>query len=133
MKRSLLTALACAALVCVVGLPALMAQDAPTAETIMEYFPDKVVTFKHSTHQDVECTQCHHMWDGDGPIQKCSDDGCHNSFDRKDKSVSSLYQIIHSKGETVSSCLSCHREEAGDDRDKMREMAGCRGSVCHPK
>jgi hypothetical protein len=47
--------------------------------------------------------------------------------------VNSYYQAMHNRRAEISTCLSCHMEEAGDDRDKRRELAGCKGSVCHPK
>jgi hypothetical protein len=54
-------------------------------------------------------------------------------MDKKDKTVNSYYKVLHDmRPKELSTCVSCHREVAGDDREKKRELAGCRGSVCHP-
>jgi hypothetical protein len=130
-----LVLMASVALLCLTALPAISA-DAPDNLTMDHYTGEAnnlVVTFNHSAHADYECSECHHKWDGSGDPQPCSDSGCHDVMDKKDKTVNSYYKVLHDmRPKELSTCVSCHREVAGDDREKKRELAGCRGSVCHP-
>jgi cytochrome c553 len=120
------------------ALPALSADAGPDGLVLDNFQAEQnklSVTFNHSTHTDFECTACHHTWDpgcGEDP-KPCSFSGCHDVMDKRDKSVSSYYLIIHNmRPKEISTCVSCHREQAQGDKEKMRELAGCRGSVCHP-
>ena len=91
------------------------------------------VIFNHTSHKDIKCIECHHPVDGKENFQKCSDAGCHDILDQKDKSVNSYYQAMHkAKDNKHQSCISCHKEKAGDDKDKKKEMLACKGSKCHP-
>ncbi len=130
--RTLITCFVCALVLGVFAIPALYAADAPPDGLKMENTKN-AVTFNHSAHKAEPCEACHHMAkDNPANIKKCSSAGCHDNFDKKDKSVHSYYQAIHGKGGTVHSCVSCHKEKAGDDKAKKKELAGCKKSVCHP-
>ncbi len=134
MRRYRFTLLAGMALVLCAAFPSFSQQSAPAEDIKLAYFPEKVVIYKHSAHAEVDCKTCHHTWDGAATMQKCSDSGCHDSFDRQDKSERSLYNAIHGKGTaTNSSCVQCHRIEAGKNPDKKKELTGCIDSYCHPK
>jgi len=131
MKKILSLGLVCAALVCFCALPVLNAADAP-ADGLKMANTGKPVTFNHSTHASVDCKACHHKWDGAGAVKKCSTAGCHDKFDKKDKSVNSYYQAIHNKKpQGTQSCLSCHKDAAGSDKDKKKALTACKGSACH--
>jgi len=123
------------ALISLTALPALTA-DAPDGLTLDHYKSEQnnlVVTFNHSTHAEYECAECHHDWNGEGEPQSCVDAGCHDVMDKKDKTVASWYLQVHNmRPEALSTCVSCHKDAAGTDREKRKELAGCRGSVCHP-
>lgn len=131
---------ACAAIFAILlAMPAFTAEvAAPDMITLDNYRSDTgnlVVEFNHSTHAEYDCTECHHNWDpGCGELPKpCSYSGCHDVMDKRDKSESSYFKIIHDmRPKTTSTCVSCHRESAGDSTEKRKELAGCRGSVCHP-
>lgn len=126
--------LSCAALLLAVALPSLYAVDSPSDPIEMAYLPSKTVMFPHTPHKDFECQKCHHKWDGKSDIVACASSGCHDSFDKKDRSEKSLYNMIHGKGsDTQMSCLACHKEQAGKDKDKRKKMLSCMGSACHPK
>lgn len=132
MKKILSLGLVCAALVCFAALPNLNAADAP-ADGLKMAKTKNAVTFNHSTHASEDCKACHHKWDGAAAIKKCSDAGCHDNFDKKDKSVNSYYQAMHTrKAKETESCLSCHKAAAGKDKAKKKELTGCRKSACHP-
>lgn len=128
MKKSLLVCLVCAALVCAFALPNLQATDAPAGAISMTAMGGNAVTFNHSSHASLKCEECHHQ----GDAYKCTDAGCHDIMDKKDKSAASWYNAVHSKKAALSTCVSCHSDAAGDDKDKKKELAGCKGSVCHP-
>ncbi len=131
--RTLITCFVCALVLGVFAIPALYAADVPPDGLKMENTKNPV-TFNHSTHKAEECVVCHHMSGGDASkIKKCSSEGCHDNFDKKDKSVHNYYKAMHGKGDKgTHSCLSCHKEKAGNDKDKKKELAGCKKSVCHP-
>ncbi len=90
------------------------------------------VTFNHSTHGDYKCGECHHPVDGAETFLACGSAGCHDNFDKKDKSVHGYYNVMHGKKLKFDSCLSCHLEVAGKDAAKKKEMTGCKKSACHP-
>ncbi len=126
---ALVTALVLAAWV---AAPALHAADAPADGTKLAYL-SKVVVFNHSAHKAQDCKTCHHKWDGAAAIQKCTTAGCHDVFDKKDKTDKSLYAKIHGKSSsTMLGCVECHKKAAGDDKEKAKELAGCAKSKCHP-
>jgi hypothetical protein len=133
MKKSLLVTLACAALVGVFLLPNLYATDAPDTLTIKP--PEGVrarkspVEFSHVKHKDLDCTKCHHMWDGksEAEIQPCTDSGCHDVFKpnpKERRSIKYFYNAYHDQ------CYKgCHMDlkKAG----KPTGPTGCNG--CHPR
>ncbi|MCG8529738.1 MAG: cytochrome c3 family protein [Desulfovibrionales bacterium] len=98
------------------------------------------VVFNHSSHEGIECSTCHHKWD-DGTKKatfgasstkvtkaprSCA--SCHTGTDAAETSNwRSYFRAMHKKG-VRPSCLSCHVEEFGDDK----EMTGCYESACHP-
>ncbi len=131
MKKFLSIGIVCAALVCFAALPVLNAADAPADGLSMAKTP-KPVTFNHSTHTGDDCKVCHHTWDGAAPVKKCSEAGCHDNMDKKDKSVNSYYQAMHSKKAAKATCVSCHKKVAGKDKAKKKQLTGCKKSACHP-
>lgn len=135
MKKFMTLGLVCFALVCFCALPALNAADAPADGLKMEKSKKakKHVVFNHSTHQSEDCKVCHHTWDGAAAVKACSAAGCHDNFDKKDKSVHSYYQATHSrKAKKAPSCLSCHKKVAKKDKSKKKMLTGCSKSACHP-
>lgn len=131
-------AAACAAALLLAGMllasaPA-SAMDAPAAPLKLAYFPNKVVMYPHAAHAKLECKQCHHKLDAAGNPQKCSAKGCHDVFDKKDKSEKSFYRIVHdTKLETMQSCLMCHKAEGAKlDKAAKKALTGCAKSRCHP-
>ncbi len=131
--KKLFTILLCASMVFALALPSLFAEEAPCDPIEMAYFPDLKVQFPHDKHAGIECQDCHHKWDGKGDIQACADSGCHDVLDKKDKTEKSLYNVIHGRGtKELSTCLSCHREEAKKNKDMRKQLTSCRGSGCHP-
>jgi len=132
MKKSLFVALVCAALVGAFVLPNLYAVDVPDdmllkapAGVKMKKAP---VPFSHKgAHKGIECTKCHHTWDGKSPIKKCTDAGCHDIAKAKGKdrkSIKYFYTAYHKL------CMKgCHKElkKAG----KKTGPTSCNG--CHPK
>ncbi|MBG0778110.1 MAG: cytochrome c3 family protein [Desulfovibrionaceae bacterium] len=131
MKKTLFMSLICAAIVCAFGLATLYAADAPADGLKMEATKNPVV-FNHSAHKKYDCKECHHTWDGAGAIQKCSDKGCHDNMDKKDKSVHAYYKAMHGKGK-LSTCVSCHKDVAkAMDKDAKKALTSCKKSKCHP-
>ncbi|SHN63732.1 cytochrome c3 family protein [Desulfovibrio litoralis] len=107
-------------------------QPATPADGLKMAATKKVVTFNHSSHKDLKCADCHHPVDGKESFKKCSASGCHDNLDQKDKSVNSYYQAIHkAKDPKHNSCISCHKEKVGDDKDLKKKMLACKGSNCH--
>ncbi len=90
------------------------------------------VTFNHSTHTGNQCGECHHPVDGKETFLQCGSAGCHDNFDKKDKSVHSYYQVMHGKKLKFDSCVSCHTTVAGKDKDKKKALTSCKKSACHP-
>lgn len=115
-------------------VPAMAERPAVPADGIqMNATKKKVVVFNHSTHTTVACEQCHHPVEGKADYRKCSTAGCHDSMDRKDKSVRSYYKVMHDKKlEKYASCISCHVAEAAKAPEKKKALLSCKGSKCHP-
>lgn len=112
-----------------------LARPAVPADGLKMELTKKSVTFDHSVHEKagIDCSQCHHKVKGEEHYEKCSTAGCHDNLDQKDKSVNSYYQAMHKfKDNQHASCVSCHREKAGDDKDKKKAMTACAKSSCHP-
>ncbi|MFP4167337.1 MAG: cytochrome c3 family protein [Desulfonatronovibrionaceae bacterium] len=131
MKKSLIVTLACTTLIGVFMLSNLYATDVPDELTIQP--PEEVnarksaVDFSHDSHEDIDCTKCHHMWDGESDIQPCMDSGCHDIVKpnpKERRSIEYYYNAYHDM------CYKgCHM-----DQKKAGEPTGptsCNG--CHPK
>jgi hypothetical protein len=90
------------------------------------------VSFSHKRHSALECSACHHTWDGKGPISGCMDQGCHDLADAKTpqekKDPTYFYNAFHSRTSKIS-CVGCHGEmrKAGQPSGPV----GCQ--ECHPK
>ncbi|WP_462324565.1 cytochrome c3 family protein [Desulfoplanes sp.] len=130
MKKSLLVSLFSLAMICMFAVPSVFAVDAPAGEMLIKA-PEGAKTrkspapFSHEKHAELDCTACHHTWDGNGPIKKCTDSGCHDSLSRdRDNKIKYYKEAYH------ESCYKgCHK-----DRKKAGETTGptsCRD--CHPK
>lgn len=130
MKKFVSLGLMSAAVMCFVALPAVNAADAP-ADGLKMAKTEKPVVFNHSTHKANECKECHHTWDGAGAIGSCSEAGCHDVMDKKDKSVNSYYQAMHNKKAAHPTCVSCHADVAGQDQEMKKKLTSCKGSACH--
>ena len=133
MKRLLLLAIFC--LVAVLVAPAFAERPAVPADGIKLNHngnPEKVVVFNHSTHKE-DCADCHHPVDGKENYGKCASEGCH-SLNKDDKlPYISLKGVIHNKKPSqFHTCLSCHTDQFGKDKDKKKDMTSCNGSKCHP-
>lgn len=94
---------------------------APTAASM------KPVVFNHLIHEKAieRCEDCHHT----GEPQACTD--CHTVEGKKDGNYITLEKAMHAtdiakraKGETPSSCVSCHEQQLA-----QRECAGCHSVV----
>jgi hypothetical protein len=117
MKKSLFVSLICAALMCMFAAPSLYAVDAPGDLMIappegMKFKRGKAkppVPFSHEKHAEFDCTTCHHTWDGESDIQKCTDSGCHDSLEyktRENKDDIALVEIAYHE-----MCYKgCHRD-----------------------
>lgn len=100
---------------------------------------DLSVTFNHSSHEGYSCNTCHHKWKDPEAKPKFSAPertaetprdcvSCHNDTTlEKTNKWRSYFRAMHKKG-VRPSCLSCHLEEFGNDKD----MTGCYESSCHP-
>lgn len=109
----------------------LVAADAPADGLKMSATKNNVV-FNHSTHKSAKCVDCHHLVDGKENTQKCSTAGCHSTADADKKNPGSYYNVMHGKKAKLSTCISCHVEAAGADKDKKKMLTGCKKSSCHP-
>ena len=132
MKKTLLICMVAAALVCAFALPSLYAVEAPgdmvlkaPAGTKMKKAP---VDFSHKGHAAVDCTKCHHTWDGKAAVKKCSAEGCHVDTSKKGKKKpTSFYSAFHAKSEI--SCVGCHKA-----LKKAKKATGpTKCGDCHPK
>lgn len=130
MKKLIICAI-CALAFTAMGVSFAMAADAPAGPIKMEKTKNPV-TFDHANHA-MDCKECHHKWDGAGAIVACSSAGCHDNFDKKDKSDHNYYKAMHGRGKTVTSCTSCHKAEGKKvDKARKKELTGCKKSKCHP-
>ncbi|AGW12253.1 cytochrome c3 family protein [Megalodesulfovibrio gigas] len=111
---------------------AVAAPQSPSSPLTLRYLKKEVV-FPHAAHGALECRTCHHPWDGENPMPKCSEAGCHDVFDAKDKSEKSFYKIVHGPGAAAApSCLACHKDTAAKNPERKKVLTGCAGSACHP-
>jgi hypothetical protein len=123
-----------AVLMCVFALPVAAAQPEAPADGIKMARTKQTVIFNHSTHKiGMKCGECHHPVDGKEDYGKCANAGCHDSMDRKDKSVKGYYNAMHAKsGTKFSTCASCHIKTAEQFPDRKKELTACKQSRCHP-
>jgi hypothetical protein len=132
MKKLLILAIFCilAALV----VPAFAVQpEAPADGIKLNKGGKKEVIFNHSSHKEVDCVSCHHLVDNKEDYRACATAGCHDAIGQKEKGVNSYHQSIHKvKDVKHQSCVSCHTQVAGTDKDKKKELTGCAKSKCHP-
>jgi len=90
------------------------------------------VTFSHGQHATLACADCHHMWDGKGPVESCNSAGCHEVLDSRQDPMS-YFKTYHNK-DAAYSCLGCHmkmnqeRKEHGKDPLKL---SPCSNNICH--
>lgn len=130
MKRLMLVACACIAL-CAAAAP-LSAADAPT-DPITLMMPEggsptkPTVSFPHAKHAALDCTACHHKWDGKAPVQACKSAGCHDDVSTK-KGDRSYYLTYHKPGK--QSCLGCHKELK---KEKAPAYGPTKCGDCHVK
>ncbi|MFW6324500.1 MAG: cytochrome c3 family protein [Desulfovibrionales bacterium] len=88
------------------------------------------VPFSHESHSAVECTSCHHTWDGEGEIQSCMAEGCHDMIEAKSpqdrRDIAFYYNAFHDRM-AEPSCVGCHNnlKKAG----KGTGPTGCKD--CH--
>ena len=131
MKKYILSVFAL--LILTLSLSALAAQPNVPADGITMNKTKQPVTFNHSTHQkDMKCGDCHHAVKGKENYDKCGSAGCHDSMDRKDKSVKGYYHAMHTKsGTQFATCASCHAQTAEKFPDKKKELTACKQSKCH--
>ena len=79
------------------------------------------VNYNHEKHMASapDCKSCHHTWDGEGAVKKCSE--CHKA--KKDGKALDIKKALH------KACKDCHK-----DMKKAGEKTGpssCKG--CHVK
>ncbi len=90
------------------------------------------VSFSHGQHANLACADCHHMWDGKGPVDSCTTAGCHEVLDSRQDDMS-YFKAFHNK-DAAYSCLGCHlkmnqeRKEHGKDTLKL---SPCSNNICH--
>lgn len=86
------------------------------------------VRFSHQKHmaKELECTACHHTWDGTSKILKCSSAGCHDQPSKKEKM--SFYKAFHAS-KAPQSCIGCHK--AAIKQGNKSAPKSCK--QCHPK
>jgi hypothetical protein len=96
------------------------------------------VVFPHSLHFAYSCKDCHHEWDGTGPVQSCAAAGCHENLWAASPGTTPLGEkrIKSLTGAYHQTCRDCHRNElkaqkaAGMKRFYTGPIA-CEG--CHPE
>ena len=88
------------------------------------------VTLSHTAHQQIDCVFCHHKPVDGNAFVSCTVSGCHDNFDRKDKSEHSYYQAIHRRN-SEKSCRGCHKKMSQTSEALKEKFRGC--SPCHPR
>lgn len=125
MRTMFLTlAIACTAALCtmtmaVADAPA-VGQAAPADGLAIHDITDsdkyEEISFNHSQHGALQCTDCHHTWDGSSEVKKCMESGCHANLSANvKKGAESLYAAYHTRTSTHS-CVGCHsaKKKAGE-------------------
>ena len=87
-----------------------------------------LVDFSHTKHDaaKIDCTACHHTWDGKSDVKSCATAGCHDQTGKKGKNA--FYTAFHSK-KSENSCLGCHK--IVKKKDGKPVPVSCK--ACHPK
>ena len=70
--------------------------------------PVELSHLNHAETYELECTECHHEYDEEGPVQKCS--ACHKYEETDDVGVR-MKDAMH------ANCRECHRELKQEDPD----------------
>lgn len=115
------------------------AEDEPTPPaTMVLSAPSEVaatqaaVNFSHEKHAALECVDCHHTWNGSGPVAGCTSQGCHDLFmpetSEDKRSAAYYFNAFHSRTSQVS-CVGCHG--ANKKAGKPSGPVAC--NECHPK
>lgn len=88
------------------------------------------VKFSHFDHQDVNCSKCHHTWDGKTQIKNCASAGCHDELKHKGEphSYFKAFHTLHSD----QSCRGCHVKMNKEGKTDLA-TAPCANNACHPK
>ena len=142
MKKSLLTGLACAALLSFAAAPMLSAADTPGDDYVITA-PEgmkvkekdgkpgklqKAVPFPHSKHASVECAECHHTMEKDGgAIKKCTTSGCHDSLEFRDKANAKDIKLVENAYH--KQCIDCHKNLKKEKKPTGPTACG----KCHTK
>jgi hypothetical protein len=103
-----------------------IAAEVPEGTEVLE-LESKIgtVTFQHATHAGfAECSDCHHMWDGEGKPDQCS--SCHKGKEGDDGSPK-LMDAAH------QTCGDCHQEkkDAGEKSGPLTDMKSRQCKDCH--
>lgn len=88
------------------------------------------VKFSHFDHQDVNCSKCHHTWDGKSQIQSCATPGCHDNLKQK-AAPHSYFKAFHTLKSDIS-CRGCHVKMNKKGKTDLA-VAPCANNACHPK
>lgn len=130
MRKTLFYILLPLALVLGASLPGLMAAEVPCEVHIAPDSDAKPlfneVVFPHDKHADLQCSDCHHMFEGSGSMDACR--MCHMDRDMDYRSEkSSYYYAWH--GRSDNSCFGCHydRKNKGEAHGPVK----CFNSGCH--
>lgn len=128
-KKTLVIGLACCFMVCGFMLPTLQASKVPCKVTITAPEGEKPhprfgqVEMSHKGHKALQCSACHHMFDGCGEFDKCTN--CHLDRDAR-SDANSFYNAWH--GASEISCRGCHKAMKADGK-KTGPVACLKG--CH--
>lgn len=142
MKKTLLFSLICAAFLCLIAAPMLSAADAPGDDLVIKA-PEgmkvkekdgkpgklqKEVPFAHSKHASVECAECHHTMEADGgAIKSCTDAGCHDSLEFRDKANAKDIKLVENAFH--DQCIGCHKALKKEQKPTGPTACG----KCHTK
>lgn len=107
------------------------------------------VAFPHSQHFDYTCKTCHHKWDGQSEVKRCSASECHDQLTAPPMAKGARYldyiddSIGYYKFAFHRQCIGCHKEIEARNAKLSRSVfmlntppqkngpTGCVG--CHPR
>lgn len=142
MKKKLLISLICAAFLSLAAVPMLSAADAPGDDYVIPKVEglkvkdkdgkpgkhQKLVPFPHSKHASVECAKCHHTMEADGgAIKHCTEAGCHDSLEFRDKDNAKDIKLVEVAYH--AQCLDCHKDLKKEQKPTGPTACG----KCHTK